>query len=72
MLATFGFFNLWQTFLISLSKKQKPNSKKALLFILLPYDTTNVKKIFEWWRRFGRKFEKKVKFLFGIINFFKE
>jgi hypothetical protein len=45
-----------QKVLFSLSKKKKPNSKKALLSILLPYDITNVKKIFEWWRRLGRIF----------------
>jgi hypothetical protein len=48
---------------ISLSKKKKPNSKKVFLFILLPYDITNVKKIFEWWRGFGRNFEKRIKIL---------
>jgi hypothetical protein len=42
----------------SLPKKKKPDSKKALLSILLPYDTTNVKKILEWWRGFVTFFEK--------------
>jgi len=71
MSATFGFFNLClhpfvqeydkvnlQKIGISLSKKQKTDSKKVLLFISLPYDTTKLKKILEWWMSFVHNFEK--------------
>jgi len=44
----------------------------VFLTILLPYDITNVNKILEWWRGLGGNFEKKVKYISGIINFFEE
>jgi hypothetical protein len=54
-----GFSKLWQTLIIFLSKKNLFCSKRVFVFILLPYDVTKLKKIFEWWRRLWNNFEKK-------------